>query len=77
MGTLENSFFKVVGLIRRFRTMVVQASNTMLIDLYWGLGEYFSQRIATDGWGKSTVSALATFIETRQPGSRGFSSKNL
>ena len=36
-----------------------------------------SQRIASDGWGKSTVSSLATSILTRSPGLAGYFVQNL
>jgi predicted nuclease of restriction endonuclease-like (RecB) superfamily len=48
-----------------------------LIDLYWSIGEHISKRIADNGWGQGTVSALAEYIRRRQPNARGFSASNL
>jgi predicted nuclease of restriction endonuclease-like (RecB) superfamily len=45
--------------------------------LYWQIGEYISQRIESEGWGKGTVAALADHIHRRQPNARGFSARNL
>lgn len=73
----EAAFSEVLNFIESARQRVNKAVNTNLIDLYWQVGEYISQRIAEDGWGKGTVSALATFIARHNPGQRGFSPQNL
>jgi hypothetical protein len=44
---------------------------------YWGIGERISQRIASDGWGNSTIVSLAAYIRRRDPNARGFSAQNL
>ncbi|MDD2367489.1 MAG: PDDEXK nuclease domain-containing protein [Desulfuromonadaceae bacterium] len=73
----EAAFSEVLNFIESARQRVNKAVNTNLIDLYWQVGEYISRRIAEDGWGKGTVSALATFIARHNPGQRGFSPQNL
>ena len=73
----ETSFAEVVRLIESARQRAFQAVNTELIDLYWRVGEFISRKIKTDGWGKGTIASLATFIQRRQPGIRGFSPQNL
>jgi len=73
----EPAFREIIGLIAAARRRAFQAVTTELIDLYWRVGEYISQRIASDGWGKSTVMALAEFIRRNEPGTRGFSAQNL
>lgn len=77
-GTVpESAFAEVVHLIEAARRRAFQSVNTALIDLYWQVGEYISRRIADDGWGKGTVTALAAYIERGHPGLRGFSPQNL
>ncbi|MBI2312396.1 MAG: DUF1016 domain-containing protein [Betaproteobacteria bacterium] len=73
----ESSFAEVVHLIRQSHQRAYQAVNAELIDLYWRVGEYISRRIESEGWGKGTIVALATFIQRAQPGIRGFSPQNL
>ena len=73
----ESSFSEVVVLIQEARQRAFQAVNTELIDLYWRVGEYISRRIAEDGWGKSTILSLSTFIRRFEPGLSGFSPQNL
>lgn len=76
-ATTEANFVEVVHLIECARQRAFQSVNTALIDLYWQVGEYISHRIAEDGWGKGTVTALAAYIEKRHPGLRSFSPQNL
>lgn len=73
----DHDFMMVVQLIESARERVSRSINTELIDLYWAVGEYVSQRLSTDAWGKGTVEALADYIQRHQPGLRGFSAKNI
>ena len=51
--------------------------NSTVIDLYWNIGEYVSNKAVSDGWGKSTVKALSDYILSKEPGIRGYSSQNI
>jgi predicted nuclease of restriction endonuclease-like (RecB) superfamily len=73
----EDEFATVVKLIESARQRVYRAVNTELIELYWVVGEYVSKKIGADAWGKGTVAQLATYIQLRQPGLRGFSAPNI
>jgi predicted nuclease of restriction endonuclease-like (RecB) superfamily len=73
----EADFDEVLRLIDDARAHALAAVNTVLIDLYWRLGEHISQRIGADGWGQGTVKALARHIGNRRPNTRGFSAQNL
>ena len=74
---LMNQFEDVVTLIQRTRSEVIRVANTALIDLYWQIGGYISQRIAAAEWGDGVVSQLADYIAKNYPEIRGFSDKNL
>lgn len=67
----------MVRLIEQARTRVYQTVNTEMIDLYWRIGEYVSNKVAAAEWGRGTVSSLATYIQICQPGLRGFSASNI
>ncbi len=73
----QDGFAEVVELIRAARERALSAVNAALIDLYWQVGKTISARIASDGWGKSTVTALSSYIQSRHLGLRGFSPQNL
>jgi len=74
---MQEQFTEVITLIRQARFEAFKLVNTTLIDLYWNIGDYISQRTENEGWGKSTVQQLAGFIQSHEPGIKGFSDKNL
>lgn len=73
----QADFEEVLSLIDSARTRALAAVNTVLIDLYWQIGEQISRWIAVNGWGQGTVEELAEYIRKRQPNARGFSAQNL
>lgn len=74
---MQKQFTEVITLIRQARFEAYKLVNTTLIDLYWNIGHYISQRTENEAWGKSTVQQLAGFIQSHEPGIKGFSDKNL
>lgn len=71
------NFTEVVSMIRRTHTEVLHVANKVMVDLYWHIGEYISQRVAESGWGKSVVAELANYISINEPDVKGFSAQNL
>ena len=51
----ETAFAAVAGLIRAARQRAVHAFNTVVVDLYWNIGQYLHRKIEADAWAKSTV----------------------
>lgn len=77
MPSSSTSFAPVVELIQTARNKAFQSVNTTLIALYWQIGRYVSERIATEQWGKGIVTELAKYIARTEPSAKGFSDKNL
>lgn len=75
--TKTNNFSDIVSLINQSRLKAYQAVNRELIELYWKIGEYISNKTSEEGWGKSTVQNLSAYIQNAEPGIKGFSDKNL
>jgi predicted nuclease of restriction endonuclease-like (RecB) superfamily len=73
----EPAFAEVVSLITHARGQTYRAINTALIDLYWRVGEYISQKLAAAEWGEGVVRQLADYIAKTQPDIHGFSRPNL
>ena len=73
----EKSFAEVVHMIQAARHTAVQAVNTQLIDLYWQVGAYISQKLEQAEWGDGVVTQLADYLARTQPGLRGFTRPNL
>ena len=64
-------------MIQQTRDEVVRLANTSLIDLYWKIGKYISDKISVSEWGDGVVSQLAEYISKTSPETKGFSDKNL
>ena len=73
----DNQFAEIVSMIRRTKSTVISMANTALIELYWQVGKYISNKIAVSEWGDGVVKQLAAYIEKNSPDTKGFSDKNL
>lgn len=70
-------FGEIVQLIEAARQKSYQAVNTQLIDLYWQVGAYISQKLTSAEWGDGVVAQLAAYIARVQPNLKGFTRPNL
>lgn len=75
--THHSAFAEVAALVETARHRAHHAANTVLIDLYWSIGEYISRKVKAEAWGKSVVGQLAQYLALKIPGKRGFSASNL
>lgn len=73
----KDQFAEIVAMIQHTRSEVVRLANASLIDLYWKIGKYISNKIAASEWGDGVVKQLADYIERTNPEAKGFSDKNL
>jgi len=69
---MENNFIEIAQLIKQARANALKTVNTELINLYWNVGLYISQKIKAAEWGDKTVSDLATFLQKNHPELKGF-----
>jgi len=74
---LSNSYNDVIKLIEHSKNKVNTYVNSELIDLYWKIGEYVSDKTNAEGWGRKTVEILADFLSKNYPDTKGFSSQNI
>lgn len=72
-----SAFDEIVGLIERSQQTALRAVNTSLIELYWQVGAYIINKLATSAWGESVVDQLASYLAQTQPGLRSFTWPNL
>ena len=73
----QNQFSDVFAIIEQARTNAFLAVNRELIDMYWAIGQYISQKTKSENWGKSVVKELAGTIQNQYVGIKGFSPQNL
>ena len=74
---MNEQFAEIISMIQHTRNEVVRLANASLIDLYWRIGKYISDKIAAAEWGDGVVKQLAHYIEKNNPDVKGFSDKNL
>lgn len=72
-----NQFNEIVSIIDNARTRALKAVNAELIQMYWEIGAYVSERVKDGGWGKSIVVDLSTFLHSHHPTVKGFSAQNI
>ena len=74
---LEKQFSEVIQIIKKAQANAYKIVNVELLNCYWQVGEYISQRVAGAVWGDKTINDLAVFIEKRHPDVKGFNRANL
>jgi predicted nuclease of restriction endonuclease-like (RecB) superfamily len=74
---MDERFTDIIQLIKLSRTKAIKAVNNELINLYWNIGEYLSNKLLKSEWGDSVVTELAKYIQQNEPGIKGFSDKNI
>ena len=75
--SLQPQFAEILTLIKIAQQKVITTSNQELIKLYWSIGKYISDRLATSDWGQKAIEQLAAFIQTQDPSLKGFEKRNL
>ena len=73
----QAAFNDVLQIIHAGRAKAFEAVNTALMETYWAVGAYLSNKVAGGGWGKSVVSELAAWLLATAPDAKGFSASNL
>lgn len=70
-------FDEILSIIEKARENTFRAVNRELISMYWDIGKYISDKVKTNGWGKSVVNDFADFIQNQYIGIQGFSASNI
>lgn len=64
-------FDEIISIIDNARTRAMKAVNAELIQMYWEIGAYVSERVKDGGWGKSIVADFSSFLQTHYPTVKG------
>lgn len=73
----QKEFLEIVQRIKTTQQKAFTQANTLLIELYWDIGQLVSEKVSSQSWGKGVVSQLAVYIKKTDPEIKGFSDKNL
>jgi len=71
------AFEEIAAIIDRSRDKIFRSINRELIEMYWEIGRYISEKSKANKWGKSTVKEFAGFVQSHYEGIKGFSSQNI
>ncbi len=77
MNIRQQNFSEILNLISTSKQKAFSSVNTILIELYWSVGEHISSKTIKESWGKSVVQELANFIVQKEPNLQGFTARNL
>lgn len=73
----SNDFESIIEIIERSKARAIRAVNAEMIEMYWQIGKYISEKADNDGWGKSVVQDFANFLKQEYPSASGFSAQNI
>lgn len=73
----NNEFDEIVAIIEEARQKAFRAVNRELIEMYWQIGQYISEKVKSNAWGKSIVTEFASFVQSKYVGIKGFSAQNI
>ena len=73
----NQNFDRIIEIIENSRRDAFKAVNRELINMYWEIGKFVSEKVSTNEWGKSVVKELSEFIQHKNEGIKGFSPQNI
>ena len=73
----EQDFEAIVKIIETAKLRAMKAVNTELIEMYWQIGKYISDKTSSSEWGRGVVKAFADYLQKRYPAVSGLSSQNI
>ena len=73
----SNDFESIIDIIERSKARAIKAVNAEMIEMYWQIGRYISEKADNEGWGKSVVQDFANFLKQEYPSASGFSAQNI
>ena len=73
----SNDFESIIAIIENSKSRAIKAVNAEMIEMYWQIGKYISEKAENAGWGKSVVQKFADFLKGEYPAASGFSAQNI
>lgn len=69
---MKREFSAIIKIIEQARQNAYSAVNIELINCYWQVGEFISNRVSKAHWGDKTVQQLAEYIQNEYPDLKGY-----
>ena len=74
----------IIVAVKEIKAAIIKAqarvsanANAELLTLYFGIGQYVSQKTKTEKWGTGVIDAISSQLQKEMPGLRGFSGKSI
>lgn len=77
LQTHQDDFNHIVSMIQEARARAYAKVNEELINLYYNVGKFVSEKVANAEWGTGVVDNLAQFIRENHPDIKGFTRRGL
>lgn len=77
MDELDKSFNQVIGIIENARYNAFRKVNEELILMYQAVGKFLSENAKESSYGDGYIDSLASYIQERFPGIKGFNRRGL
>ena len=74
---IEKEFAHVDSIISAHTNSAIAKVNAEILQTYWEVGEYISQRLKDSNWGTHVVGELADYLKRQHPQRRGYGKRNL
>lgn len=73
----SNDFSQLISIIDNAQNRALKAVNAELIQMYWDVGAYLSERCAQSAFGDKIIEQVAVFISEANPNLKGFNRRGL
>lgn len=77
LSDINGQLEEIVRIIEKARENAYKAVNVELINIYWEIGHYISDKVQTESWGKSVVADFSKYVKDNYPDIKGFSQQNI
>lgn len=74
---LHDHFKYINSIIESHRSLAITSVNNETLASNWEVGQYISNQLKSSNWGDKIISELANYLQSYNPGRRGYSKRNL
>lgn len=74
---MENELEEIINLIETHKERAYRKINEELVNLYFEIGKYLSNKISNQKWGSKTISKIADRLKLLYPNIKGYDKRSL
>jgi len=73
----DDSITDIIKLIETHRENAYRKVNEELVSMYYEIGKYLSEKVASEKWGSKVIDSIANEINNKYPTLKGFDNRGL